>query len=149
MRALSLYQPWASLIAEGYKTCETRARRAPKNAQGEVIAIHASKTEDTDFRLNDEEVVHALGKDPLPKGTIVAVARLKDCIPTEKSWPGPLEDHFGDYSSGRWAWRLEDVQPLTEPLPCRGQPILWELGPKITSEVMKRLGPTVTFQPHC
>ena len=148
MRALSLYQPWATLIAEGFKSTETRPKRAPKNADGEVIAIHASKTQDDEFRYNDPDVVNLLGLEPLPSGAIVAIARLKDCIPTENCLTTPQEEHFGNFAPGRWAWRFEDVQPLTEPVPCRGQPIVWEIGPELTAVVMERTGPPTILTPH-
>lgn len=39
--ALTLWQPWASLVAEGVKTIETRSWPAPAALAGERIAIHA------------------------------------------------------------------------------------------------------------
>src|SRR5690606_33860366 len=27
---------------------------------------------------------------------------------------------LGDYTPGRWAWLLDDVRPLAEPVPCKG-----------------------------
>jgi len=42
MRALTLWQPWASLIASGAKTIETRSWRPPEKVIGTRIAIHAS-----------------------------------------------------------------------------------------------------------
>jgi hypothetical protein len=44
MPAVSLWQPWASLIAVGAKTIETRSWPAPKGLIGQRIAIHAAKT---------------------------------------------------------------------------------------------------------
>ena len=32
-----------------------------------------------------------------------------------------VDDPFGDYFPGRWAWRLTDVLPLAEPAPARGK----------------------------
>lgn len=43
MLALSLTQPWASLVATGAKKIETRSWRPNKSAIGQRIAIHASK----------------------------------------------------------------------------------------------------------
>lgn len=44
MKAITLYQPWASLIAEGVKTIETRPKRSPwRSAIGQTIAVHAAK----------------------------------------------------------------------------------------------------------
>lgn len=43
MKAITLHQPWASLIAEGVKAVETRPKQHPwRSAIGETIAIHAS-----------------------------------------------------------------------------------------------------------
>ncbi len=36
---------------------------------------------------------------------------------------------FGDYRPGRWAWLLEDIRPLDEPIPARGHQGLWEWKP--------------------
>lgn len=42
----------------------------------------------------------------------------------------PLRDiperSFGDYTPGRYAWLLDNVQPLPEPIPAKGQLGLWE-----------------------
>lgn len=43
MNALTLWQPWASLIASGHKTIETRSWRPPTAAIGKQLAIHAGK----------------------------------------------------------------------------------------------------------
>jgi hypothetical protein len=34
-------------------------------------------------------------------------------------------DPFGDYSPGRWAWLLTDVQRLPEPVPAKGKQGWW------------------------
>ena len=43
MKAITLHQPWASLIAEGHKTIETRDWPPPLSLVGQRIAIHAGK----------------------------------------------------------------------------------------------------------
>ena len=43
MKALTLHQPWASLIADGRKTIETRSWPPPRTLVGERIAIHAGR----------------------------------------------------------------------------------------------------------
>ena len=35
-------------------------------------------------------------------------------------------DEYGDYSPGRWAWRLTDVKPIDPPVPARGRQGIWE-----------------------
>ena len=41
--AITLHQPWASLIALGLKTVETRSWPAPARLVGQRIAVHAGK----------------------------------------------------------------------------------------------------------
>jgi hypothetical protein len=36
------------------------------------------------------------------------------------------EFYFGNYSEGRYAWILENIQPLPEPIPAKGAQGLWE-----------------------
>lgn len=52
MRALSLTQPWATLLVCGQKRIETRAFRPQVVGQGDVIAIHAaSRMKSSDRQL--------------------------------------------------------------------------------------------------
>ena len=43
MKAITLHQPFASLIANGTKTIETRSWAPPKALIGQRIAIHAGE----------------------------------------------------------------------------------------------------------
>lgn len=43
MKALTVYQPWASLIAIGVKQYEFRSKAPPRTAISERVAIHAGK----------------------------------------------------------------------------------------------------------
>jgi len=59
MRALSLWRPWAELIAEGWKSIETRRWKAlPMSIVGQRLAIHAAKKLDTTAlaRIRDDDV---------------------------------------------------------------------------------------------
>lgn len=147
MKALSLTQPYATLIAIGAKRIETRdwgpSYRGP-------LAIHAAKGfaslpggNLTDFCLN-EPFVSALFADgvrqlapgqDLPLGAVVAVATLASCIrlidqatvaEVLRRSEARHERDFGDYALGRVAWVLRDVIALPEPIPVRGYPGLWE-----------------------
>jgi len=127
MKAITLFQPWASLIAIGAKTIETRswftAYRGP-------LAIHAAKkvapTDDPYYR----SVLAAAGLtyEALPYGVIVATCRLADCWQiTAANCPCYPEFAFGDFRSGWFAWKLADIKPLSEPVPARGHHGLWNL----------------------
>ena len=93
MRALTLYQPWAILIAELLKHFETRRWRPPEVQIGQRIAIHAGKVADAWFRKSPL-VTRALGTETLPSGAIVALAVLVSVHRTPRAWaecPRPSE----------------------------------------------------------
>jgi hypothetical protein len=150
MKALSLTQPWATLVAIGAKRIETRswatAYRGP-------LAIHASKGFPQWAReFTADPVVykavrlHWRGTSDYPAyplGAVVATCRLVSCIPTRElrenriietdpaACCGPFdlsagERALGDYAPGRWAWLLADVELLTLPIPAKGALGLWE-----------------------
>jgi activating signal cointegrator 1 len=130
VKALSLWQPWASLICIGVKRIETR--HWPTSYRG-TLAIHAAMKWDheTAAALDDANLVLRAAdlpvlNRPLPGGAIVAVCRLVGCEQSRgpDRWP-TLERAFGDLSEGRWAWRLADVRALDPPVPCRGMQGLW------------------------
>lgn len=113
MRALSLWQPWASAIALGIKTVETRSWSTKYRG---TLLIHATQRFPREAR-EFAAVEHTLGRLPerLPLGAVVAVATLVDVRPTEEVAleVSALERLYGDYTPGRWAWMLDDVRSLT------------------------------------
>lgn len=62
MKAISLWQPWASLIACGVKVYETRDWAPPRDLIGQRIAIHAAKKVDKDAARLAEEIVYGQHK---------------------------------------------------------------------------------------
>lgn len=158
MKAVTLTQPWATLVAIGAKQIETRSW--PTNYRG-PLAIHAGKGPSTigwpqlNHICNRTEpfrsVLQLGGRHPaeaLPTGAIVAVCRLVGVVPTEMikthsvwvdaipgttAWNFELTDQeraFGDYSDGRFAWLLADVRRLPAPIPARGALGLWDWTPQ-------------------
>lgn len=146
-RALSLTQPWASLVALGAKTIETRswfcAFRGP-------VAIHASKGFPLACRelCLDEPFRSALGGaqgDALPLGRIVAVARLAGCFrfghddPLAGRGGTEHEADFGDYSKGRFGFVLADIVALPEPIPARGMLGLWAINDGLRAAIATQI----------
>ncbi len=123
MPALTLWQPWASLIAFGLKPYETRSQPAPRRLLGRRIAIHAALRRPA-FGEITPEIHHAMAGltgnptwfDLLPYGAVVCIAVLEDIAPA----PRVPADAFGDYGPGRWAWKFVDIHPLRPPVPARG-----------------------------
>ena len=155
MKAITLHQPWASLVASGHKTIETRSWAPPLNLKGQRIAIHASKRRPA---RADLEVMYELGRDEMPQGfdfgeleepvvasewvlgSIVATAKLAGVWQVENLLhDGTMfvasdsigqvlyypTDPYGDFSRGRWLWELADVEPCWPPIPATGRQRLW------------------------
>lgn len=141
MKALTLIQPWATLIAMKEKKIETRSWRTLY--QGE-LAIHAGKK--IDKKICEREpyksvlAAHGYTSDNLPTGCVVAVCTLLDCCKIfydEADGVSRLMDFgctkiegnelaFGNYTAGRYGWKLHDVKMLIEPIPAKGALNLWE-----------------------
>jgi activating signal cointegrator 1 len=141
MRALSLYQPWASLMAVGAKRIETRSW--PTSYRG-LVAIHAAKKWDAELRatalrkrfaacLSEGLPIEVeFNPDDLPRGCFVAVGHLHRVLSTtEHAIAIPQQDTdefwFGDYSEGRFMWVFDEVWKLSSPVYARGQMGLWTL----------------------
>lgn len=138
MKALTLTQPWATLVAIGAKTVETRSWRTDYTGP---LAIHAAKTFPPWCRALSEgpvfkEVLERAGFLTwrwLPTGDVVALCQLTGCVRTER-----LEDFaaihsryanqepFGDFTRGRFAWLLDEVCELSLPIEVKGALGLWE-----------------------
>ncbi len=127
MKALSLWQPWASLMATGLKTIETRSWTTQYRGP---LAIHAAKRPLTG---NEKSLLYGwacrgripsgwLDSEPLPYGAILAVVELVECrlIPRCIEPWFEKEEQFGNYARGRWAWITRNVRRLPEPFSYRG-----------------------------
>lgn len=133
MRAISLWQPWATLMAIGAKTIETRGWGTDYRGP---LAIHAAKRFGQDERrlcmeppFSTALVDAGLRKlRDLPLGALLAVVELYDVVPTEgqliaseSSWPPYPEIAFGNYALGRFAWKTRNARQLPSPIPWIGR----------------------------
>ena len=112
MKALSVKQPYASMIAEGHKTKETRTWST--SYRGPLLIV-SSKTRDKSFGKRECQ--------NLPYGKAVAIAILVDCRPSVKADEKAACCEVWD---GLYSWVLKDVKPL-QPFPVRGQLGLFEV----------------------
>lgn len=129
MKALTLWQPWATLVALGVKRWETRSW--PAGYRGPLL-IHAAARRPPDELELGRDAARALyalleragGPAPelLVRGAVVAVCRLGACEPADEVALdlGPDELAAGDYRPGRYAFRLDEVEPLLRPHHARG-----------------------------
>ncbi|NQW16284.1 MAG: hypothetical protein HQ478_02245 [Chloroflexi bacterium] len=131
--ALTLHQPWEWAIPI-YKRNETRSWSTPYRGK---LAIHAGKVTDS-IAISDMVRDGYPFPDHLAHGAITKIADLVDCVPTESIVDSISDDelYFGDYESGRFAWHLENILTLPEPIPCRGMQKLWTPDQTVIDQIM-------------
>jgi len=145
MKALTLFQPWATLVAIGAKKIETRSWTT--NYRG-PLAIHSSKKFSKENRIltyGEEYFRETLMKaliipsqkygmvpEDLPCGFILAIC---DLFVVYRIGNNPMKDGrpisgqeraFGDYTPGRYMWMLGNIKKLGRPIPVKGAMGLWE-----------------------
>jgi hypothetical protein len=143
MKAISLLQPWASLVVIGAKKIETRSWNT--TYRGELL-IHASKKFSDDLKeiasnTPFKEVLTEAGllkirrgfyftecEFNLPTGAIIGQVNLNltTRFDGEEVWLTDREKAFGDVSPGRYGWLLTDPKKFTVPIPAKGSLGLWE-----------------------
>jgi hypothetical protein len=127
MKAITILQPWASLIACGAKQIETRSW---KTSYRGPLAIHAAKAI-PNINLFTPKVEKALWNQNTPFGKVIAIAELIDCqemtmdkIVLWRDVYGKDEIIFGDFTPGRYAWILSNIQAI-KPVPAKGMQRIW------------------------
>lgn len=125
MKVLSLWQPWATLIAIGAKRIETRHWQTNYNGP---LLIHAAKIKApegrAEFNAHFKELREAgyAAFDYLPFGCLVARCDLRDCVPTKYlTGISDLERSVGNYGAGRFGWMLDNVLRIEPCIPLIGR----------------------------
>lgn len=130
--ALTLTQPWATLVALGRKRIETRSWSTSYRGP---LAIHAAKGWTASDRAFAEGLAmhYVIPPYVLPRGAVIGLARLVDVVPAMLARSAPQwsesEAEYGDFSDGRFAWLLEDAVELVNPQPAKGSLGLWTWRP--------------------
>ena len=136
MKALTLWQPWASAISHGTKRIENRTWQPRGLRLGEQFAIHAAAREPADLDVQSvADVLELVGRmvpDPMPRSAIVAVARFDGV-----TFPHLIEmgDPQWDWAVGPVCWRLADVIALPETVACKGGRSLWQMPDEVERAV--------------
>lgn len=143
MKAITILQPWTSLLAEGKKRIETRSWRT--NYRGEIL-LHAGKGDPFGMTKGDREIyANIIGESYLlnavnelryreskvPFGAIIGKANLVNCLRIDEltavliKEQHPDEYEFGDFTPGRYAWVMTDPVLFDKPIPASGKQGLW------------------------
>lgn len=127
IKVLTLREPWASLILYGFKTIETRSWYT--SYRGDLY-IHAGKHP---IDMCDSRAAKVIDYIPTPHdsfGHIILKCTLSDCVRIDEHLAkaiqksDPVNYCCGDFTTGRYAWILANIQPIT-PLKATGHLGLW------------------------
>ncbi|MGN7284315.1 ASCH domain-containing protein [Shouchella rhizosphaerae] len=143
MKVITIKQPWATLIALGEKRFETRSWATKHRGP---LAIHASKKVDVaalDYvAISSVLTKHGIySRKDLPTGVVLATVDLVECHKITADYMSMYDEEkagtenglliegdewwFGDYTEGRYAWELDNLNILSNPIPAKGQLSLW------------------------
>ena len=141
MKAISLWQPWASAMASGAKKNETRSW--PISHRGDLLICSAKRKPTREEMADDALFAQAM---TFPFGMALCVVEVFDCQSsgmfyvssktprlhqyriTQEEWD------LGDYSHGRYIWMTRGLRTFTRPFAVTGRQGLFE----VLDEVIER-----------
>lgn len=121
MKTITLKQPWASLVANGYKTYEFRSWKL--KYRGDIL-IHAGKGIDYDAM----EKVENLNLD-YPSSKIIAIVRIDDCIELNDEINKKICEEnpqiYGNKNRTGYAWKLTNIRKIENSDIVSGKQGIW------------------------
>ncbi len=122
MKVLTIREPWATLIVEGYKKYEFRSWKT--NYRGKIL-IHAGLGIDKDI-INEFSSYNV----NYSKGAIIGEAYITDCIKVSENFINELckiDSTVYDKRnySEKYAWKLENIKKYNKPIYIKGKLGLW------------------------
>lgn len=155
MKALTIWQPWASLIIAGAKPYEFRKNRAPRSIIDQRIVIHAGKhaidrdevedmlclltlRHEPDFTQDAAQLCLHPGKaipvlEAFMRGELPLGAGIGTAIVGPPRIGTDIASEFGVTRANdsirddqaNWGWSMLDVEEWNAPVPARGMQGLW------------------------
>lgn len=132
MKALTIWQPYASLIGAGIKKMETRSWYT--TYRGPILIHSGQRPMRWILKHSAEEAldvaIETFGMDEfmkLPTGRAICVVDLVACKKMTEEFiaqQDPKEIAVGDWQPGRYAWILKNPRPV-EPVELLGKQGLW------------------------
>ncbi len=148
--ALTIWQPWATLIMAGAKPFEFRGWCAPRSYWGRRVAIHAGarpmrrgELQELEAKLLSDrwaetglkrslalDIIERAERAPreFPRSAVLCLATLgrpvRDAELAEQlGVPSVNDSDRGEHSN--WGWPLTNIEPLTPYVPARGRQGWW------------------------
>ncbi len=129
IKAISLWEPWATLMRTGAKRIETRTWAAKYRGPLLICAARAQHAFLSTI-VNEPDIRAGLAGSGLHFGKAVALVELVDCLPTcriDPSRHGTHEAACGDFSGGRYGWITKPIDTDFLPFYIRGQQGLFDV----------------------
>lgn len=140
MKAITVWQPWATLIAAGAKTHEFRSWPVPRWVVGQRVAIHAGARKVRQAELNELRLAldgrewNGLDRErarPVleahPASFVLSAVVCTVVIGNPLSPHEVAQRNDSDRAAHfQWAWPLTDVERFDPPIPSRGAQGFWE-----------------------
>lgn len=152
MKAITLHQPWASLVAANVKQLETRSW---KTSYRGPLVIHAGQQAVSLQTLPpafERKVLKVLELEQFsklwdaavaghfPLGVAVAACRLSDVFSAEAAKRAYKDQRpWGLFSPGRFAWALENILPIKPNIPLSGKQGLWTIPEIYRQQILNSL----------
>lgn len=159
MKAITIWQPYASLIMIGAKQFETRSWST--DYRGPVV-VHAAKRWDEDRHADCLRVADALRDSTfrlqsaseeqirlfyMPMGDTLGkalgVVQLVGCD-SMLDGGSPLENEFGDFGPGRYGWECAEPKAFEQPISQVGKQGLWIPDAHVVTAASRLLQPALT-----
>lgn len=122
MKAITIKQPWASLIIDGYKKYEFRSWKT--NYRGKIL-IHAGMNLEKDMvvRFKNYNLNYICG-------AIIGEAEIVDCILVDENFNEKLKSidpivYGKSNHTESYAWKLDNIKKYDEPIYIKGKLGLW------------------------
>ena len=120
MKAISVKQPWASLIAHGIKDIENRTWKCPQKYIGQRVLIHASSSKPVfNYSLPQYYTIRKSSQSLIFNCTYdIGSVVISDCVQNHPSvWA----------EKGVWNWVLKDAVLFDKPIiNVKGKLSFWE-----------------------
>ena len=125
MKALSLWQPWASAIFAkdhvGVVLKPDETRHWPTKVRGRIV-IHAAKRRmDSDGHTLSTMLMGSMNLNHMPFGCLIGTVEIVDCVKTETVKRHHWQQVWGNYDAGRYAFVLAKPLLFETPIPYTGR----------------------------
>ena len=121
---MTIKEPWASLIVQGFKKYEFRSWKT--NYRGKIL-IHAGLSYEKTDKFKDYNL-------DISSGEIIGEAYITDCIlvdeKMDKELRGIDKNVYGNNHIGLYAFKLENVKKFDKKVKVKGRLGLWNYNKK-------------------